>query len=812
VDSFITDVRYGVRMLWKTPGLTIVATLTIALGVGLTTHTFSVVYGSILRGLDFDRGTPLISLSQDIPSQGSRGGSVPILDLLDWRERQTSFRGLAGFLQGNTINLADEGAPPERYVGARVSANLFEQVDGVPIMGRVFNAQEDAGQGEQVVILGYDVWQNRYAGAPDIIGLGIRVNSVRATVVGVMPEGFHFPFEENVWLPLGIDPVAAVRGADNVQVVGRLLEGVSLEQADTQMRGIANRIAEAYPETNEGVGVWVQTYEDQVMPPEIVAVLWIMLIAVFGVLLIACFNVANLLLARAAVRSREIAVRSALGADRNRLIRQLMMEAAMLAIVGGLAGVAMAWIGVEVFNASTLDIQKPYWIDIRLDGPALLFTLAITAFACVAAGTVPAIHASGAKIHEILQDESRGSSSFRMGRISSVLVIGEIALSCALLVAAGMMVKSVINVNQLDMGFEGDQVFTARVGLFEADYPDDQSRLRFFDRLLEELRSEPDVVAAGLTQTLPALGSGTVRIALEGVAYPELRDQPLSNFTTITPGYLETLSVGLSEGRDFTEADREGAVATAIVNESFRFEALRRGISHRAAVPHGSGRPLANRRRPRARHLCRRSGFRGERPPRRPVLHPARSGHSRQVCQPGGKDAQRTRQLRQLGPSRSAENRSEPAAILGADDGPVRGNHDVDIHALRIALHDLRGHGPLPRRGRALRRNGVFRQPPQTGDGYPDGNGCRNPQRVRAGTRKGDETARYRGRNRTRHGRRNGPAPGRGLLRGRALRPVRVRGDHRHLGPRGPSGVSSARATGHESRAGGGAPARLRCA
>ena len=569
MDSFITDVRYGVRMLWKTPGLTIVATLTIALGVGLTTHTFSVVYGSILRGLDFDRGTPLISLSQDIPSQGSRGGSVPILDLLDWRERQTSFRGLAGFLQGNTINLADEGAPPERYVGARVSANLFEQVDGVPIMGRVFNAQEDAGQGEQVVILGYDVWQNRYAGAPDIIGLGIRVNSVRATVVGVMPEGFHFPFEENVWLPLGIDPVAAVRGANNVQVVGRLLEGVSLEQADTQMRGIANRIAEAYPETNEGVGVWVQTYEDQVMPPEIVAVLWIMLIAVFGVLLIACFNVANLLLARAAVRSREIAVRSALGADRNRLIRQLMMEAAMLAIVGGLAGVAMAWIGVEVFNASILDIQKPYWIDIRLDGPALLFTLAITAFACVAAGTVPAIRASGGKIHEILQDESRGSSSFRMGRISSVLVIGEIALSCALLVAAGMMVKSVINVNQLDMGFEGDQVFTARVGLFEADYPDDQSRLRFFDRLLEELRSEPDVVAAGLTQTLPALGSGTVRIALEGVAYPELRDQPLSNFTTITPGYLETLSVGLSEGRDFTEADREGAVATAIVNESF---------------------------------------------------------------------------------------------------------------------------------------------------------------------------------------------------------------------------------------------------
>ncbi|MDA0328172.1 MAG: ABC transporter permease [Gemmatimonadetes bacterium] len=568
MDSFITDLRYGLRMLLKTPGLTLVATLTIALGVGLTTHTFSVVYGSILRGLDFDEGTPLLSLSEDEPSQGNRGNSIPILDVIDWRSEQTSFRGIAGYTQG-TVNLADEGSPPERYNGGFVSANLFAQVDATPVVGRVFTPQEEMGQGELVVILGYDVWQNRYAGAPNVIGRSVRVNAERATIVGVMPEGFRFPFNEDIWLPFRIDPLQAVRGGNRIQVVARLLEGVSIEQADVQMQGIASRIAAEYPETNEGIGVWVQTYEEQTMPPEIVAVLWLMLVAVFGVLLIACFNVANLLLARAAVRSREIAIRSSLGADRSRLVRQLMMEATMLAAIGGLGGVALGWIGIEMFNAAILDVQKPYWIDIRLDAPALLFTIAITGFASLAAGTVPAIRASGAKISEILQDESRGSSSFRMGRFSGALVIGEIALSCALLVTAGMMIKSVINVNRLDMGFESDQIFTARLGLFEADYPDDASRLRFYERLVEELSSEPGAAAAGLVQNLPALGSGMARIALDGVAYPELRDQPLSNVTSITPSYFDVLGTRVSAGRNFGDSDRNGSVPVAIVNESF---------------------------------------------------------------------------------------------------------------------------------------------------------------------------------------------------------------------------------------------------
>jgi putative ABC transport system permease protein len=568
MDAFLTDLKYGFRMLLKTPGLTLVSVLTIALGVGLTTHAFSSVYGSVIRGLPFDEGTKLARLSEEIVASGDRGGGIPYLDVLDFRERQTVFRGLAAF-NGGTVNIADEGNPPERYNGAFVSANLFEQVDGVPLMGRVFNPSEDAGLGDPVVILGHDVWQNRYAGDPAIVGRTVRANGVQSTVVGVMPEGFHFPFQEDVWLPLGIDPAQSVRGVGRVAVVGRLLEGVSMEQADVQMDQLAARLAAEYPDTNEGVSVWVQSYEDSVMPPAIVAALWTMLLAVFGVLVIACFNVTNLLLARATVRSREVAVRSALGAARGRIVSQLLVEAGLIAFLGGVVGVALAWVGIEAFNAVIVDIERPYWIDVRLDGPAMAFTVVVTAFAALAAGTVPALRASGAKLQQVLQDESRGTSSFRIGRFSTALVIGEIALSCALLVSAGMMVKSVMNLQALDLGFDGRQIFTARLGLFDTDYPDQESRWRFYDRLVEDLEAEAGVEVAALTTTLPATGAGSLRIALEGAVYPETQDHPLSYRAMITPGYFRALGLEVIEGRDFDARDVAGSMDVALVNASF---------------------------------------------------------------------------------------------------------------------------------------------------------------------------------------------------------------------------------------------------
>ncbi len=568
MDSLLSDLRYGLRMVARTPGLSAVAILTIALGVGLTTHTFSVVYGAAIRGLDLDGGTILVSISQDIPSEETRGGRIPILDFIDFREQQTAFRGLAGTSQ-LSVNLADEDSPPERVQGARVSAGLFAQVDAVPVLGRVFNPTEDAGTGERVIILGHAVWQNRYGGDPTIIGRRIQANGESTTVVGVMPEGFRFPLLHDVWLPLAVDPVLAERGANRIDVVGRLNEGVSLEQAGVQLEGIARRIAAEYPETNEGVGVWLQRYEDSVFPAEILNVLWVMLAAVFAVLVIACFNVANLLLARAAIRSKEVAVRSALGADRARLIRQLLLEASLLVALGGVAGAVLAYIGVDAFNRILVNVDIPYWMQIRLDAPAVGVSIGVTAFASLLAGTVPAIRASGGKIHEIIQDQSRGSSSFRLGRFSTALVISEIALSCGLLVGAGMMIKTVMNLRSLDLGFESEQLFTARFRLVDTDYPDDESRRRFFDRVLESLSSVPSAEAVGLAMDLPAQGSGEARIELEGIAYADPRDRPLSNFSSITPGYLDALGLNVIEGRDFGDEDRDDAVATVIVNESF---------------------------------------------------------------------------------------------------------------------------------------------------------------------------------------------------------------------------------------------------
>jgi predicted permease len=470
--SLLKDIRFAIRMLYKTPALSLIAVLTVALGVGATTHTFSVVYGSVIKGLPFEGSDRLMSLSWTRPSHGITRSSVPSHDWMDWREQQTVFEDLAGYYPG-TVNVADDEGRPERFDGAFVSANAFAQTSVVPILGRTFLEGEDEPGAPPTIVIGYDVWQNRYGGDPDVIGKVIQTNARPHTIIGVMPAGFHFPFSATVWVPLALDPLQFERGEGNwLEVFGRLKRGVTPDEAMVQMTAITQRLATDYPETNEGASAVITPFTERYMPTEIVAVLYAMLVAVFGVLFIACANVANLLLARATVRSKEVAIRSALGASRFRVIRQLLAEATVIAIIGGVIGLVIASVGINFFNNALVDIEKPYWIDIQLHPPVLLFALAITLVASLVSGTVPALKASGADINEILKDESKGSSSFRMSRFSTGLVMGEIALSCALLVAAGLMVKSVVNIKTLDMGFDAENVFTARVGLFETDYPD----------------------------------------------------------------------------------------------------------------------------------------------------------------------------------------------------------------------------------------------------------------------------------------------------------------------------------------------------
>jgi predicted permease len=562
------DIRYGIRMLFKTPVLSLSAITTIALGVGLTTHTFSVVYGSVLKGLPYEGADRLINIDRTRPPVSS-DMSAPIHDFVAWREQQTVFEDLAASRQG-TVNLADADMRPERYDGAFVTAATFAQVGVQPIMGRTFNEEDDTGHTPPTIIIGYGVWQNRYGGDPDIIGKTVRANARTTTIIGVMPPDFHFPFAEDVWLPMGLDPVQLPRGQGFfVRTYGRLKPGVSLDEAETQMAGIAQRLAAEYPATNEGISTHLEPYTEEYMPAQITAVLYVMLVAVFGVLLIACANVSNLLLARSTVRAKEIAIRSAMGASRSRVIRQLLVESTILTLLGGTAGIILGYVGIDAFNAVFMDMERPYWIDIAMHPPVLSFAILITAVAAVVSGTVPAFRASGSDIHELLKDESRGSSSFRMGRFSTGLVVGEIAVSCALLVAAGMMVKSVVNLRNLDMGFEAEDVFTARVGLFEADYPTEDNRRLFFDRLLERLEALPGARAAALTTNLPMMGSGGAPFAVEGESYVVDQDYPGSPRSFITPNFFDTFGAEIREGRDFSLQDRSGAVPVAIVNQSF---------------------------------------------------------------------------------------------------------------------------------------------------------------------------------------------------------------------------------------------------
>ena len=356
----------------------------------------------------------------------------------------------------------------------------------------------------------------------------------------------------------------------DLNVFGKLREGTTAEVARAELTAIASRLAQVYPESNEGIGMGLQPFEERFMPAEIRAVMWVMLGATFGVLLIACANVANLLLARTSIRSKEIAVRIAMGAGRFRVMRQLMVEALLLAFLGGLLGLGLSAFGVYLFNAAIADIFRPYWIDVRMDLPVLVFSLVVTAVATIAAGVFPALRASGVEIGDVLKDESRGSSSLRLGRFSSALVITEIAVSCGLLIGAGFMIKSVINVGNVELGFVTENVLTGRVTLADTDYPDDASRDQFFRALKERLESEPGISSAALASSPPGLGGSRYYMAVEGEAYATDRDYPIANVTVITEDLFGTLGVELTEGRDFNALETTiGGDDVVIVNESF---------------------------------------------------------------------------------------------------------------------------------------------------------------------------------------------------------------------------------------------------
>ncbi len=566
--TLMADLRYGMRMLVKTPLLSLVAVLTIALGVGLTTHTYSSLDGTVLRGVPVPDNDRLVLVDERIPRLGIEQNSTPLLDFLDLQERQTVFEGVAAYTW-TSLNLAGEEAPPERVQGARVSANALQLLGVPPLLGRVFRPGEDAPDASPRIVLSYALWKNRFDADPTILGRTIRVNGQATEVVGVMPEGFAFPFMQAAWMPYDFDPATTPRRAAFLDVFARTKPGMSAEAVDGELARISRDIEAIHPEENEDVRLWSAPFSERYMPPQITAVMFLMLGATFGVLLIACANVANLLLARTSVRGREVAIRTALGASRLRIMRQLMAEAFALALVGGALGVLIAWLGIEAFSASIVDIQKPYWIDIRMDGPALAFALGVTLLATLVAGTVPALRASGRKVGDTLRDEAR-SASRRLGRLTSVLVVGEIMVSCGLLIASGVMIRSIVNLKNVDLGFDATPVMKGQVVLQSAEYATREERAAFFRTLEERLEAEPGVRSAALATSLPALGASTWWVRVDGESYPTDRDVPQTNGSVVTRGFFETMGMRFEQGRDFEGAEVwDPSNPVAIVSDSF---------------------------------------------------------------------------------------------------------------------------------------------------------------------------------------------------------------------------------------------------
>jgi predicted permease len=559
-------------MLLKHPGVSGLAVFALGFGIGLPAVMFSIVYGGMMRPLPYGNGDRILSVGWVDPAVDSEVLGIPPHDYLDWSAQQTSFEQLAGYYEG-TVNVRWEDEP-ERFDGAFVSHNLFSALGIEPQIGRLFLPEDDVFGAAGTVVLSHDVWMERFDGDRDVIGRVVGVNGAPTAIIGVMPEGFSFPTTQRVWVPLRVDVLGEPRGSGfPLTVFGPLREGASRDAAMVELSGIMARLAAEYPETNERMLTpAIMPLQERFVGPEGKAMLYTMMATVSLVLLIACANVANLLLARAAARTREVGIRTAIGASRARVIRQMLLEAFAIAAVAAVIGAGIAWLGVTSFARAIVVAEPPTWMVFEVDAPILAFIALGAVVSALIAGGIPALKASGADVSSVLKDESRGTSSLRIGRLSRVLVIGQIAMSLGLLVSAGLMTKSIATLRMYDYPFETDAVFTARLGLFPADFPDTLSRRAFYRDLEARLREIPDARFVALANVLPGIAGGGTFVTIEGASYAgstEDSDYPRAEWGVAGPGYFATLGVDVLRGRDFDARDDASAEPVAIVNQTF---------------------------------------------------------------------------------------------------------------------------------------------------------------------------------------------------------------------------------------------------
>ena len=565
------DVRFGARLLVKDRWFTLAAAVALALGIGANAAVFTFVNAVLLRGLPFDEPDRIMSVWTE-DDRGQRRGTSE-LDFEDWRAESRAFSDLAALL-GATVNVSDEGRAPEQVQGAYVTGNLFALIGQPPAIGRDFTAGDDQPGAEPVTILGHRVWQNRYDSDPAVLGRTLRANSKVVTIIGVMPSDMRFPFNTDIWIPraqLPPETLTGQRDTRNLQVIGRLASGRSVEQARVELANIGQRLSQAYPATNQDLTPNLMPYNERIADGEIRLIFLSLMGAVAFVLLIACANVANLLLARSAHRTREIAVRVALGASRWRIVRQLLVESVLLALIAGVGGFGVAVAGVRWFDAVvTQDVGKPYWMAFTMDATVFAFMAAVCLATGIVFGLAPALHVSKTDVNEVLKEGGRGGTGgLRARRWTRALIVTEVALTIVLLAGAGFMMRSFLALYRMDFGVDTSPLLTMQLYLPLTKYPEPGPRTELFRQFEERLDSINEIEASTLTTNTP-LGGGQVRaLAVDGRPTPVEAEPPLVTTLMVSDGYFDTLAVRLLRGRAFRTADGRPGQESAIVNRRF---------------------------------------------------------------------------------------------------------------------------------------------------------------------------------------------------------------------------------------------------
>ncbi len=560
--------KYAVRTLIKDPWFTLVAVIALGLGIGVNSTVFTFVNAVLLRGLPFPNADEIVHLNSRNTAEGnSQGVSFP--DFTDWRASARTFASLAAYQQ-MTMNISDSGHPPERASGVKVSTNAFSIIGERPIQGRDFTDGEDREGAEPVAILGYGIWKTRYGSDPGIIGKSIKINDVATVVIGVMAEGMKFPTNTDVWIPLVPDAQLKRRDGRGLNLFGRLASGITLKQAQTELTGICKNLERQYPDTNKSIDAEIMTFNQRFNGGPIRIVFLALMGAVGFVLLIACANVANLLLSRSARRSREIAVRVALGASRARVIRQLLVESTVLAFLGGGLGWAMSLIGIRLFDIAVQDVGKPYWIKFTMDTTVFAFLVAVCFATGIIFGIVPALQVSKTNLNEILKESGRGNAGGRRARwMASSMVVAELALTIVLLAGAGLMIRSFMKLYSMDIGVDTSRMLTMRLTLPDKKYPTPEKRRLFYEALLPHLAAIPGVAASSIASAPPGNGAGTRGVEFEG--RPESDPKKVPSVTTfyVSDGYFDTLAVTARQGRLLGQTDGDAGSESVVVNARF---------------------------------------------------------------------------------------------------------------------------------------------------------------------------------------------------------------------------------------------------